>query len=242
MALVQLAGYVAFIVASLVLGFRLIALWRRTREWPELTIGCAFLLGGACGFVAWLALGILIGAGAPAPTIKLVAISGLAASVLGTLGNGVGTTLIFRPRALWARAFVATSALVMFGCLTAYAIAPAEDSGRIFWLTILLTVPLYAWGGFESITLSRMLRKRARLGLADPLVANRMMLFGVSSVAVVVSIGFGYAAQIAYGLTPPPWTGAAGSSALLVGAGAIWLGFFPPEGYRTRVINAIAGS
>jgi hypothetical protein len=60
MAVVQLAGYVAFIVASLVLGTRLVWLWRRTREWLELVIGAAFWLAGGLGYMAWLALGVLI--------------------------------------------------------------------------------------------------------------------------------------------------------------------------------------
>jgi len=57
----------------MVLGTRLVSLWRRTRERPELVIGASFLLAGALGYMAWLALGALLGSSAQAETVKHVA-------------------------------------------------------------------------------------------------------------------------------------------------------------------------
>ena len=231
MAVIQLAGYAAFILASLVLGTRLVLLWRRTREWPELIIGASFWLAGGLGYMAWLALGVLIGQAADSETIKRVAMAGLAFTAAGAFGNGIGTALIFRPAQRWAKIFVACMGLGLLACWSLYASRPAGDSAQQFWQTILMVTPLYVWGAVESISLASVLRKRARLGLSDPLVANRTMLFGICNAAVVTSIAISYSAQLVHGITPPPWTATLASSALLVGAGAIWLGFFPPASY-----------
>lgn len=233
MALVQLAGYAAFITASLVLGTRLIWLWRRTREWPELIIGASFWLAGGFGYMAWLAMGVFIGGGASPETIHLIGTIGLAFTVLGAFCNGIGTAIIFRSGRRWAQVWVAFMGLGMLACWCLYASRPAGESATEFWWTIVMAAPLYVWGAFEAISLGRMLGKRARLGLVEPMVANRTMLFGVCSAAVVVSIAISYSAQLIYGLVPPPWTATLASFSLLVGAGAIWLGFFPPAAFRT---------
>jgi len=238
MAMVQLAGYAAFIVTSLILGTRLVWLWRRTREWPELLIGSAFLLGGGIGYLCWLTLGVLTGSGASSEAIKQVATIGLAATGLGAISNGIGTALIFRPGRSWARAIVIGAGLGIGLCWSQYVGRPAGDAAQQFWRTVSMVSPLYVWGAIEAISLGRMLRRRVRLGLADPLVANRTLLYGVSSAAVVVSIAISYSAQFVYGAQPPTWTATLASASLLVGAGAIWLGFFPPASYRARVENA----
>jgi hypothetical protein len=51
MTLVQHLGMLAFLLTSLAVGVRLLLLWRRTRELPELTIGLAFVLAGFAGGV-----------------------------------------------------------------------------------------------------------------------------------------------------------------------------------------------
>ena len=57
---------------------------------------------------------------------------------------------------------------------------------------------------------------------------------------VVVTIAISFGGRLAYGLTPPQWTGLCSSGALLVGAVSIWLGFFPPAFHRARIEHAAA--
>jgi hypothetical protein len=235
MALVQLFGYAAFILASMILGTRLIRLWQRSREWPELVIGASFWLAGALGYIAWLAIAVLIGKSAAPETIQAVAGAGLTCMVAGAISNGVGTLLVFRPGARWAVAWVATVGIAMSASLIAYAMSPAEESRPLFWRTIALALPLYTWGAAEAIVLSVMLHRRARLGLVDPMVANRTMQFGISGAAVVVSIAISYLSQLYYGGAPPPVIPTAAAAMLMVGAGSIWFGFFPPAFYRDRI-------
>ena len=80
--------------------------------------------------------------------------------------------------------------------------------------------------------------KRARFGFTDPLVVNRTVQWGISGAMVVTNIAIGYSAHLVYGPAAPPWTQVLASCALLVGAGCIWLGFFPPAAYRTRLERA----
>ena len=127
----------------------------------------------------------------------------------------------------------------MIASWSAYVVSPAGESTPAFWLTVLLVSPLYLWGAVEAISLGLVLRKRARLGLSDPLVADRTMQFGISGAAVVASIGVSWTAQFIYGAPPPVWTATLASCALLVGAVGIWLGFFPPAAYRARVESSL---
>ena len=242
MAVLQLAGFAAFITASLVLGTRLILLWRRTREWPELTIGAAFWLAGGLGYTAWLVIGVLMNAEASLATIKQAATLGLASTVLGAICHGIGTVIIFRSGKRWARVFATCMALALLASWCFYVSRPTGQSTPQFWLTIAMASPLYLWSAIEAISLGGVLQKRARLGLSDPLVANRTMLFGLCSAAVVVSITISYSSQLVFGATPPVWTATLASSSLLIGAGAIWLGFFPPASYRARIERAVEAS
>jgi hypothetical protein len=239
MALVQLAGYAAFILASLVLGSRLILLWRRTREIPELVVGGSFLLAGVLGYSAWLVMGIAVGAGAEPATIKKIVIVGLGFTVIGGLCNGYGTSLIFRAGQRWAKVWVTCMGAVLVASWWMYVVSGPEGSATAFWRTVVASAPLHIWAATEAFMLGHMLRKRARLGLAQPMVANRTMQFGNCSSAVVVSIVVSYSAYLVYGMTPPVWTATLASTCLLAGAIAIWLGFFPPSGYRARVERAL---
>ena len=242
MILIQLSGYAAFIIASLVLGTRLVLLWRRTRELPELTIGLAFWFAGCMGYTAWMILGVLLTSGAPPEQIKLVAVAGLGVTLIGAFFNGLGTMLVFRKGVPWAKAFVALVGFSMLASWGTYVVSPVGASTAMFWMTVVMAAPFYLWGAVESLMLSGVLRKRARLGLADPMVADRSMQFGICSGAVVVGIFISYTAQLVYGAAPPVWTATLASLSLLVGAGAIWLGFFPPASHRARVEHSLGGN
>jgi hypothetical protein len=238
MLMAALIGYTAYILASLFLGTRLVLLWRRTREWPELTIGGAFLLGGVLGHVAWLAVAIAGISGAAPETIKSIATLGLTVTVLGSLSSGTGTAMIFRSTELWARGFLTCVALALFAGLAAYVRGPIRGTSMTFWWTLAATSLLYLWGAIEAISVGRILQKRARLGMAEPLVANRTLMWGYSGATVVLTIAISFGARVVYGPVAPAWTAILSSASLLIGAGTIWLGFFPPAAYRTRVERA----
>jgi len=235
MVAIQLAGYAAFILASLVLGSRLVLLSRRSRQMPELWLGSSFLLAGVIGYVAWLIIGLLMSQAAPPEAIRGFALWGLAFTVTGASCNAVATAMIFRPGKALARAWVACLVGSAAASWVTYAMSPVEITAVWFWRTLMLVAPVYLWGAVEGISLGGVLRKRARLGLSSPLVADRTRQFGINNLTVLASISISCTGHFAWGNAAPLWISLLSSMSLLVGAGAIWLGFFPPAAYRARL-------
>lgn len=239
MALLQLIGYAMLIVASLVLGIRLIALSRRTREWPELLIGWAFILGGGLGYAAWLVAAVLFSSGSSTGVLHYVTVGGLSCTCAGAFLLGIGNALVYRSGERWPRGLLAVTGAAMAVGVVAYAVDASMGTSLRFWWPVLVASTLYAWGAFEAFTLVGVLARRARLGLADPLVVNRTRQWGISGVAIVLTVGISFTGRLVYGPVIPPWVGLAGSMCCLVAAGAIWLGFFPPAAYRERLLRAV---
>jgi hypothetical protein len=240
MFLLQLVGQAAFIAASLTLGAKLVLLWRRTREVPELAIGLSFLLGGGVAYLAWLALAVGVARGASAALLGPVLLLGLVCTCLGAIANGVGIARIFRPDARWPLPCLGGLALWMAGAAGVGAVSAPERASVAFWAGILAILPIYGWAAGEALVLARTLHRRARLGLADPVVVNRIAQWGVSGVIVVLMTSFSFASRLLHGPVMPPWVSALNAGLGVVAAAAIWLGFFPPRALRERLATAYA--
>jgi hypothetical protein len=239
MLLAGLLGLAAFSVTSFVVGFRLLALGSRTRQVPELTIGASFVLGGGIACVlsvvaAWLELRL----GAPFQLALGASTLALHAGV-GCLG--VFTWRVFRPGDRWAAVLfgvcAAGLALGFLGRLATGDFTP--DRTAVFeWVGIASRVLVYAWALTETLREYRAARRRCAIGLADPLVANRFLLWGIG-LAAILAVWLYAAALLATGRD------VAGSRLLVSGLGfvcalSLWLAFFPPAAYRSRF--AAAGS
>ena len=105
-----------------------------------------------------------------------------------------------------------------------------------------IAIPL-AWGTYESLRYWELLRKRVKLGLADPLVADRMRLWSIAefsacvinvstTVAAFFGIDFAVATAGAFVIAPLG----------LLAASSMWLAFIPPAAYLRRVISRAAAS
>src|SRR5690606_38487825 len=185
---IQLIGFGSFMVASGVLGVRLLRLGLRTREGAELVLGSAFLLSGCLGWGGFSAMPLLRAQGAAAETVRTCYGAGLGCTLVGALAMGVGVALIFWSGARWPWPVLAGLAALQ---VLAFALLQAAPTGREspgFCLGLATAAILYGWAGVESWLLGEALRRRARLGLADPLVANRALLWAVASAASVVLI------------------------------------------------------
>jgi len=241
MVALQLLGQTALIVASFALGAKLIALWRRTRELPELSVGLSFVLFGGFGYASWLILAGMVIRGGDRDTAHAIATFGLVSSCTGAIAMGIGNAAIFRPGRRWPAFLVGALAIGMATSCVVYARAAAGAGSFSFWVSILQCGVVCAWGGAESLIVWRVLRKRARLGLADPVVVHRAGQWGVASLAIVLLIALTFSSRLAYGRILPPWVNALSACFGLVGACAIWLGFFPPRALRERLVRAYAG-
>jgi hypothetical protein len=233
--LVQMFGFSAFIATALVLGGRLLWLWRRTREVPELAMGLSFLLGGALGYSAWFVYSLVRLGNLPGEP-HAWAVVGLGLSCVGALTNAAGIRAAFRPGDGRAAALLVVFALLM----TAGWVDTLRNTGELepwtFWLAMGTAGASYLWSASECFRLFVVLRKRARFGLATPLLADRARLWTVAFGAVVLMVASSVAARGALGpgVMPPPWVSTFQSLCGLACAAAIWFGFFPPEFYRRR--------
>lgn len=234
-----LAGNLLFVGAVMTISIRLLLLWRRTRQWPELLISSgllvlslvAFPMLGASGLadeslagVNWTLLGL-----------------GLAAIPTSVILVHAFTWQVFRPNSKAALAFVVANgaAAIVVAWLFTHAIMtappdskPVDVHGPYSLAIRLLFEVWYAWTGFESLLEWQRARRRLALGLSDPVAVNRFLLWG--SMGVVLAFNGAIAMVLeARGLSPMTdvlpalWLGLNGA----VAGTLMFLTFVPPAGY-----------
>jgi hypothetical protein len=159
------------------------------------------------------------------------------------------TVRVFRDDARWAWAVfgAATALLVIQGCGHVWSQLGDDPTARaraiLVWGAGSLALSGIAWGwtAFEALRFHALLRRRVALGLADPVVANRMLLWGsmgaIAFACVVVDAVLLYGAgEMGRTVLIPLVTAIAG---LLVSACMI-LAFWPPAAYLARIRSARA--
>jgi hypothetical protein len=182
-------------VVMTMLSLRLFRLASRSGRLPELLVGLYFLL-----VPFGISLSIRVGRFDP----EAAWIVRAAANALFTAG-GVSLLLfawtVFRPDSRWAWWLAwGGSSFVVASWLLAIPLRLYESE-----LSMLLLLPVYAsylWVFFESLRYFLMLRRRARLGLTEPVLMNRFLLFAIwtGGVGVITLMGVSVSlAQYAHG-------------------------------------------
>jgi hypothetical protein len=233
-----------YLGAMLGLGGRLLARALRSGERAEAFLALHFLLCCALGY-ALLGGGLAAsegpGALAPAAAAWLVG-AGQLCSSLGVLAGAAFTRLVFRPQERWARALLgalaALLALAFLGGLLGggFARAAADPWYRVAYAGYVLAA---AWVLAEPLRYHALMRRRLALGLAEPLLVNRFLLWGVGSGFrfAMLLVGAVSTAVPLHALDPASMALILTSTAALgLGvAGAYWLTFFPPAGFVRAV-------
>jgi hypothetical protein len=234
-ALAQLGGG-AFTLVCLVIGLRLLLLSARTRRLPELLVGLALFLMAGVGYPL-----SAVARQAPdlAPGMR-AALGGLGALcvVVGVTANTAFIWLLFRRHSAWGRALLAAVALFGVGLFAAESSGGSWTTGRAWfwsWIPGAIAVSM-GWGCIECARYHGLLRRRLRLGLADPVVTDRFRLYAWGT-------GFGLTTNcvgwVFWHLGLEMLTHPAGAPMLAVlGAGSavfMWLSFLPPRAYLARV-------
>jgi hypothetical protein len=238
-------GFGAFFVSSLAIGLRLVWLGRRSRGAPELLIGFGILGIGPAGF-ALMVLAMVLGGGRPRVAFACLATAQLAIAG-GALSAYVFNWTVFRNDAAWARAVVwIAAALLAAAFLGRLATGSYVLPMRLDFWTYLGSFTMIAcllWGSFESLRYYGVMRRRTRLGLADPVLTNRFLLWGLGIGSAGVGSLIGQVAMIATGSAMQKLDGITLSNSLfgLTSAVLMWIAFLPPAGYR-RWIEARARS
>lgn len=232
-------GLVAFGVTSVVIGARLLAKGVRSGGVPELALGTGFAVGAVVGYVPET---VVLSTDLFAPDVEraVLAITQIAIRVAAA-AVVVFTVHVFRRGAAWAHGVAAAilSALAVtwvgFPTTQIYAASPADQ----LWYDVFSVARSAAigWGAIESALYWSGARRRQRIGLADPLVTNRFLLWAIGLTAMTALMASTLVAR-AVGVDPAAtgWV-LLESLAGLVGASTLWLTFFPTEAYRTRVAS-----
>lgn len=238
MQLFSLGAVVIYCAVSLVVGTRLLRLARRTREWPEFCIGTAYLSGGMLGYPANVAASLLAGS---QPRLAYWAYALGQAGMAAAAGLMLVTWfVVFAPKTAGCRsgvgAWIAFLALLTAAVLLSTRPTPARFNSDLYWLYLLVQAGAYALNAWASFRYQALLRRRHALGLARPVVANRMLLWGLSSSMIMLqylfTVGCILLARVGWpGLYQPGVIGALG----LVSAACMTLAFFPPRAYLRRI-------
>jgi len=235
-------GFVAFFVVALVVGVRVLLLARRTRELPELLMGIGVLGIGPVGF------GLMVVAYElkDAPELKPVLTAcALAAVSSGVLAKFVFNWRVYHPSArlpMWVTAAAAAALLGSFlfsGLVHGFTDVSSLSPQSL--VRTALQVGCLLWGAGESFVYFTKMRRRVRLGLADPVIANRFLMWAIGAFAAGWGTAVGTVTQIVTGADSlrSDWVMASSSLHGLVAAIAIALAFIPP-GFYVRYIRTRA--
>jgi len=184
---------VALGLAGATVGARLALVARRTRGLPELAMGLGLLSIAALG-LPLAAVARLPGVVATPGGDALFGV-GIAFSLAGIELVHVFTWRVFRPDAVWARValVLAGAALVVewLGLMHASGHGTSLDEilphTRPWAIAVVATVAAgFTWTAAESLHYHALLRRRMALGLADPAVANRFLLWALGGVATAL--------------------------------------------------------
>ncbi len=229
----------AMLLISLAVGGRLLMTARRTRQIPELFFGCGFLFIGLGLGLQTLGSRFLWVAPGETATVMATLLFGMV--VAGVVSLHAAVWRIFRPDHLpgfLSFAGGSVLALVAYGMrIGAGEFAEPVVASAGMKLFFCASISVFTWGAIEAIHLHFRLRKQVRLGLAEPLAANQIGLWGVAaslSAVMTVVVGYDLLELRRSPLDDPVSTGLLVTT-VLGASGAMWCAFFPPPRLRARL-------
>lgn len=237
-----------FLVVAVAVGIRLLLLARRTRELPELLLGASFVLGSGLGYVALVSGLIALGKGEDVATAVPKIWTGWTLINIGMMLSIGFTYTVYRRGEAWAKGLGLTLfALLWIGMLgrgmSGQFSQQFQFSGIWYFVhqgTILVGI---SWALVESLRYHRLMKKRLELGLSDPMVTNRFLLWGMGS-ACGVGISILGSSPTIYPMLDPKILPMVSTVSLIsmaslgvIEVGLYWLTFFPLERYRAWVVG-----
>jgi hypothetical protein len=229
---------------------RLLLLWRRSGGLPELLVGSGFAAVAAIGFPLMVAGGV---GRLPVGELSLPLVG------LGVLVIGLGlaalmafTWRVFAPDRSWAAtltgASFAAAAVLAIGSVRTLAASPPEVdavvAGSAWWMALRGAFQVwYTWTAIASLAEYTRARRRLAVGLSDPVVVNRFLLWGLMG-AFQAANGVVAVALEAQGLSPmrDPVPALVLAANGLAAGGLMLLTFMPPRGYLDFVRRRAAGA
>lgn len=230
-------GVLVMIVADGIVGSRLLMLARRTRRLPELCFGLSFLSLGVLGYPLSIVARKAALAGAPVTGLLPAA---LFFQDLAALSMFVATWQTFRSGERWPSyalgAAIALFAASLLGDSWMSQRWMLRDGGAWYELGFWARACAYLFATLEAGRYYAAMRRRLKLGLADPVVTDRFKLWTISSSAIstatlIFYLGRLWAENVA---TSVPVLAATSLAGLIAGM-TVWLAFVPPDAYLQHV-------
>jgi hypothetical protein len=236
-----------FVLASAVVSVRLLLLSRRTRRTPELYLGLGILGTAVLGYGVLIAVAVAHGTA----SAELMTFSERALRGLGQVLHDAGVTMtivfvlsVFRPQERWAKVLAGVMLLSLWGGCLGWELENGFRSsarGNAFWWMHYATIWTYPlWTTTESYRYYGLMRRRVALGLAEPLVTNRFLVWGTASIGTLLAV---WISSISFFIPRDPATLAAWSPGIQISVATVgvatvslyYLTFFPPRWYRAWI-------
>jgi hypothetical protein len=231
-------AYVGEVISGFVylfVGVRLYLLSRRTGHTPETLIATSFLLW-VLAYAFWDIPYALVDSEELIPAF--CSYGSLIALALGNVVFAFFIRAVFRPDARWATWLVAAVVVSnLVGVAGAGWIGDWEGTNPLanpwYWLEFFGSFTPTTWMGVEGLAQYFKTRKQLKLGLCEPMVCNRFLLWGIAGSLWFILEAIVAASDLVYALT--------GQWSELLGFGIgfleilpiamVWFVFFPPEFY-----------
>jgi hypothetical protein len=191
-----------YLGAAFALAAHLLGRARRRRDLAPFLLGLHLLLAMGFGYLlcsAGMATAFLSPQGSPRLVAGLLG-TGYAATILGLCVALVFQRRVFWPTARWPLALMGAFVAAMLVGWSGYAasgqLATGRYQGGFVWLLYAGMLATNLWVGIEPLVYHAKLRKRVPLGLAEPLVADRFLLWGLGSLARAAMILLGPLSQL----------------------------------------------
>ncbi len=243
MIILLLLGVASLWLTCVTLGPSLLLRGIRSRAFPETTIGVTLLGTGALG-LPLQTLSRLAAADHPGMVAALAG-SGLAAGTLGMMALCTFAWRVFRPESRLSRGICFGLCLLLLGsALTQALVGGLGANVEYHWLALAVTERfiVLAWTAFEAGAYHGQVRKRCRIGLADPMMVNRFLLATVAAAAACgICLVLGVMLVSGVLLRESAVLGSAFTLLTLACAVSLWLICTPPSAYA-RFIQARAAS
>ena len=225
-------GELAASIIYLLAGVRLILLGIRTTEVPERLLGTSFVFIGVSSLLYTFAV-FPIFESVSIPLNFAARVSYLPGSIL----IAFFTERVFREGERWAMWFAWGAGVLATAGVVGSALGGDWEGFSIrngwFWLEwVGYTLP-FGWAATEAFNQYRQARRRMSLGLCEPVICNRLLLwslFGVAQFASCVVVIGQYAAFERESVFSATWDNLYGA-ATISGLIMISLAFFPPASY-----------
>lgn len=226
-------GTLFCMATNLIIGVRLLWLAKKTRKLPEFTLGTSVILAGAIGWTALL-ISREISASDPAAAEFLLAMGTLITN-LGNVTLLVFIWRVYRPYST-RTVYVIVILVVMMAVSTIYnsiivGKTYAGPSEPIQWLGMSARLATYFWGTLEAFVFWRKLKRRALIGLAEPVVANRVFMWGVATATAFMTTVIATSSYIRRATGYTNLEMFIFSALGFAGAFCTWLAFWPPARY-----------